>query len=543
MHTPSVLRRFLWWSAGLAFLAVVTAGAWAPFVVRAAVEKDYHFLEVRIDAHVLPNGDLVLEERRTFAFKNGPFSFAYFEVDDPLARLRDLTISEVRVGGGETPVTPDYASHSMAAEAFQARWSFMAEDEERTWIFRYRMSCGIDVYSDTAHLFWQFIGTGWDEPTDRASVTVHLPGRSTGSFDRPGACDPDVRPFAPIGTATPLEGGDVRAWGHGPLNGEVRLVDPQTIVFDVRDVPPASFVEGSILFPTDAVPLAPLTGDRPRMVQILEEERALADEANALRRRHRAERAVVVALFVLVPLACALLALMAWLRDRVPGVPRILREPPEDDPVEAAFLWAEYRGRFAPLEAYRTQMLRMVTIGAVELRADGRVTDPRDLTIVKRKEPKDLDNPVDADFQALIFGTEADGDGVRQVSVKQPKPPRTGSTALNRYTKWLSAAKRRVAASILRIKKGDARIESWGVAFVALGSIGYGLWTAWFGLGGPIGYWLIPVGLTSMILSLRTIPPRLDPALRERIERLKSFRRFLRRFSLLPDAPAMAVIV
>ena len=261
------------------------------------------------------------------AFKNGPFSFAYFEVDDPFARLRNFTISEVRDGGRETPVTPDYASHSVATEAFQARWSFTAEDEERKWIFRYRMSCGIDVYSDTAHLFWQFIGTGWTEPTDRASVTVHLPGRSTGTFDRPGACDPDERPLVPIGSATPLEKADVRAWGHGPLNGEVRLVDPQTIVFDVRDVPPASFVEGSILFPTDTVPLAPVTVDRPRMNQILEEERSLANEANALRRRHRAERAAVVTLLVLVPLACALLALMAWLRDRVPGVPRILREP------------------------------------------------------------------------------------------------------------------------------------------------------------------------------------------------------------------------
>ncbi len=89
-------------------------------------------------------------------------------------------------------MTPDYASHSIVTEGFQAQWSYRAEDETRTWVFRYRVACAVDVYTDTAHLYWQFIGSGWDEPTEHALITVHLPDApSMGLFPRRQECNPD----------------------------------------------------------------------------------------------------------------------------------------------------------------------------------------------------------------------------------------------------------------------------------------------------------------------------------------------------------------
>ena len=69
---------------------MTTAGIWLPPIITHAVEKDYDFPEVTIDATVLPNGDIRLEETRTFDFQNGPFTYAYFNVDDPLDRVRDF---------------------------------------------------------------------------------------------------------------------------------------------------------------------------------------------------------------------------------------------------------------------------------------------------------------------------------------------------------------------------------------------------------------------------------------------------------------------
>ena len=96
---------------------MTTAGIWLPPIITHAVEKDYDFPEVTIDATVLPNGDIRFEETRTFDFQNGPFTYAYFNVDDPLDRVRDFTIAERLDDGTEVPVEPDSVGHSIVTEA------------------------------------------------------------------------------------------------------------------------------------------------------------------------------------------------------------------------------------------------------------------------------------------------------------------------------------------------------------------------------------------------------------------------------------------
>ena len=537
MKTRSTWKTWLWRLFLLGFVALVTMGLWLPPIVSRAVEKDYDFPEVTIDATVLPNGDLRLEETRTFDFRNGPFTYAYFNVDDSRDHVRDFSIAERLDDGTEVPVEPDYASHSIVTEGFQSQWSYEAEDEERTWVFRYRVACAVDVYPDTAHLYWQFIGSGWDKATRHAVITVHLPEiPSTGSFERPRRCHPDetVQPVDGI----PLEPGEVRAFGHGPLNGEVTFVDPQTIRYEVNDVPPLSYVEGSILFPADAVPLAVQT-DRPGLETILARERVWADEANALRARHDTERAWVLYLLIGVPVALALLVLLARYRDRVPGVPKLLEQPPEDDPVEGAVLWSAWQGHLSPQSAYRAQVLKLVRLGAVEMKADGQVTDPKELTLVRKLDALDLQSEIDQDFMWLLFGR---GDGaVEEISLKHPKPRKADSSAT--YAGWWSGLKGKTGDVVRRIQKGDARLESTLSAVVAIGAAGYGIWTAAWGLGGSIGWLLLPVSALSLVAALALIHARLGLEDRTRVKRLEAFRRYLRDFSDLPNAPALAVVI
>jgi uncharacterized membrane protein len=521
----------------LAFIALVTMGLWLPPIITHAVEKDYLFPEVDIDATVLPNGDLMLEETRTFDFQNGPFTYAYFNVNDPLDHVRDFTIAEKLDDGTEVPVTPDYASHSIVTEGFQSQWSYSAEDDTRTWVFRYRVACAVDVYSDTAHLYWQFIGSGWDQPTQHAVITVHLPGHSVGDLRRPRECHPDEGVIADIGQ-TPLTRGEVRAFGHGPLNGEVTFVNPQTIRYDVRDVPPLSFVEGSILFPADAVPTAVATGE-PGLERILDQERVWVDEANALRERHETERDWVLYLLIGVPVALALLVLLARYRDRVPGVPKILEQPPEEDPVQGSVLWSAWAGHLSPQNAYRAQLLKLARLGAIQMKADGRVSDPKDLTLVRKMDAMDLQTELDQDFMWLLFGHGEDA--VDEVSVNHPKPRKAASSGT--YAAWWSGVKMKSGDITLRIRKGDARLESTVAAIVAIGAAVYGVWTAVWGLGGAIGWWLVPVAAISLVVALIKIHARLGLEDRTRVKRLEVFRTYLKDFSDLPNAPALAVVI
>jgi uncharacterized membrane protein YgcG len=447
---------------------------------------------------------------------------------------------EVLADGSERPVDTDFQLHSIVTDGYQAKWSYVAEDETRTWRFRYRVACAVRAYEDTAHLYWQFVGVGWDKPTDHVVATVHLPGRFSGDLERPVACDPDTDDPLPMAELdpTPLGRGEVRAFGHGPLNGEVSFVDPQTIRYEAWDVPALSYVEGSILFPTDVVPLAaPTAGEQ--LEAALERERRWSEEANAVRSRHETERGWAIGLLIGVPVALAALVAVARVRDRVPRVPPILEQPPGDDPVGAALLWSAWRGFLSPQNAYRAQLLRLARLGAIELRAEGRVSDPKELTIVRRMDALDLPTEADQDFMWLLFGRGSDS--VDEVAVGRTRPLRRGG--YDRYTKWLEATKQRSAGLIRRIQKGDARLESTGAAVVAMAGAGYGVWTAAWGLGGPIGWWLVPVSAMALIVTLRIVPARLALPDRTRVMRLAAFRRYLRDFSDLPNAPALAVIV
>jgi uncharacterized membrane protein YgcG len=320
----------------------------------------------------------------------------------------------------------------------------------------------------------------------------------------------------------------------------VRFAAPDTIVYDVHDIPPLNFVEGSILFPTDALPLAPQQAGE-QLGPILAQERTWAAEANALRRRHDAERRWVLYLLIGVPALLALLVLMAKARDRVPGIPNVLEQPPDEDAVTGALLWSAWRGHLSPQNAYRAQLLRLARLGAIEIQADGLVTDPKDLTLIRKVDALDMQGEVDQDFLWLIFGRGEDA--VDRVSLKHPKPRKKGADAASRYSTWFEAAKQRSGGMIRRIQKGDARIESVGAVAVAIAGAGYGIWTAVWGLGGAIGWWLVPVSAVAMIVALILIPARLNVEDRTRVLKLAAFRRYLKDFSDLPNAPALAVVI
>ncbi|HEX6230939.1 MAG TPA: hypothetical protein VF029_04450 [Actinomycetota bacterium] len=135
------------------------------------------------------------------------------------------------------------------------------------------------------------------------------------------------------------------------------------------------------------------------------------------------------------------------------------------------------------------------------------MSDPRDLTIVRRIDAFDLPTVVDQDFLWLLFGRGEDQ--VDEVSVSNPRPRTASGETLSSYSKWFQGVRSRSGEILRRIQKGDARIESTGAAVVSIGAAGYGIWTAVWGLGGGLGWWLVPVSALSLISALRAIPARL----------------------------------
>jgi len=211
----------------------------------------------------------------------------------------------------------------------------------------------VNAYPDGAHLYWQFIPNGFDKPTAYAHVVIHVPGHAV-TTRRPNApCNPDATAggSAPVPT-TPLLPGQLRAWGHGPLQGAVSIPTVQSVVLDIADLKPFQFVEGSVLFPVDAVPLeaftpsgsgpdvqaGPVTGERGAGPGSAVGGSGKRDQTTAPHDRSRVEGCALA-----FPVLLAAMLIVAARRDRVPGVPALLPEPPEDiHPVDLAALWCAY---------------------------------------------------------------------------------------------------------------------------------------------------------------------------------------------------------
>jgi uncharacterized membrane protein len=496
-------------------------------------DKDYRFPSVLIDATVNPDGSLTLDERRTWDF-DGDFSFITYTIDWPAELIDDLDVSERGVSLSAVPAG--------TADGISVTWSFRASDERRTFRLRYRALCAVDVYEDAAHLLWQFVGTGHEKETGLVRIRVHVPEAARERFSRPTGICPAAAGGGDIRTR-PLQDGEIRAWGHGPLAGRVRILDPQTVEFVVRDVPAFTFVEGSVLFPDRSVPFVPFEAGQTRE-SILAEERALAEETNALRRRHDVETVLVWVLLFLVPLYCAVMVLVARRRDRVPGVPRYLQEPPEDiHPVDLAMLWSASRSSVEPKNAYRAQLLHLTRTGVIEVQAVGRVTDPEDFQLRLLRKA----DGIDGEFAEFLFS----GDGEGPVSMKSIKNKGSRATEL---TDWWKKAGKRSKAVVTKVIKSRWRWERTAMTLAVLPVAVYG-WVRSIGGGfddggplfeglvGPIALVLSVVAILSRFLAGAVMPPRLPRKLRERVARWAAFRRFLKEFSTFDDAPTLAVVV
>lgn len=525
---PLVRRSFL-----VALVLLAVAGPFA----RPALAKSYSFPLVRIDATLGPDGSLRVLERRTFAF-DGSFTGADWTVDWPSKLVRGLTVGEGDASVGATIVGN--------ARSVTASWAFQAHDEERTWTISYTALCAARVSSDAAHLLWMFVGT-WGVPTDRVEVALHLPDVPLHPPPRPARC-PTGTASPPIGPSRVLGEHEARAWGHGPYNGEVAFPDPSTVTFAVTDLRGDQYVEGSILLPPEAIPLMP-AGPKPTYAKILAKETRLASEANqardeevrrqaellrereeASRRRADADRVSLVAAALAVLLAPGLIAL-ARRRDRR-GMPDLLQQPPDTThPAELAFLWSAYAGETSPKNVYRAQLLHLADERVIDLRAVGLVSAPTDLVVRLVGEPRP-DGP-DADFVGFLFP-----EGSPKEVALSALTPATRPKALRR---WWDDVGQKGGAAAARLRGGRARgvtvlsfLVFVAAIFVAMNAAA---WGARAGVVAPLA------GFLAWMAVLKGTPPRLPAEDRERFGKWLAFRRFLRGFSSLGEAPALAVTV
>ncbi|MDZ4133313.1 MAG: DUF2207 domain-containing protein [Dethiobacteria bacterium] len=306
-------------SASFLFVSLVICAAvnlFFPAVAGAQDDRSFHFPSVIIEAEVNPDGTMSVTEERTFRFDGryrGAWAYIYLKHN---AAIRDVLVSEGGEPYREMPVgtqdIPGIFYVEYESDQIYIDWSYEANNEDRTFTLSYVVDNAVLVHEDVAELYWQFIGDEWGERADYVRVTLTLPAGANHE--------------------------DVRAWGHGPLTGEVFIESPTTIVWEVEDLPAWTILEGRVAFPLELVAQAKNYTGKDGLPGMLADEQKWANQANRRRTMARVDFFLGPLLF-LVMLVFYIVAKIGEKRSPDAYKGDYYRELPGDySPAEAGYL-------------------------------------------------------------------------------------------------------------------------------------------------------------------------------------------------------------
>jgi hypothetical protein len=223
------------------------------------------------------------------------------------------------------------------------------------------------------------------------------------------------------------------------------------------------------------------------------------------------------------------MVVVARLRERAPGVPRTLSEPPEPKirPPRLALEWSGYRRKPDTQNAFRSQILHLASERVIDIRPLGTVSEAMNYELIPRKTPPD---DLDAMFVDALFPEGA------PLRTNEMKP---GPRQIEKLSKWWDAIVTAAKGGGMRIRRSSlllfvvlVTVLFWAIPLTVISELPG--WYPWAAVG---------VSLVCLVGLRRVLPMLYPPERAERMQRWAAFRRYLKRFSSLPNAPTAAVVI
>ena len=515
----------------LLLLAAGTAG----LAAGPAAAKSFSITGVKVDAQVMPNGDLRVTDSRTLDF-SGNFHYVYWD-------LATEGSDEIVVRGASGPAAGDpattvaydlseYAVVGMAsgevgtyavdpgAGVVTVQLNFDVTDATAVFTVEYVAKGAAKRFTDTAQLYWQFIGADTAVDSGDVSVTVHLPDGVTKD--------------------------QVKAWAHGPLWGTVTIEPDASVLMTVDPLPANTFVEGRILFPATALSKAKQQPGA-KLEEALAEEQQWADEANRDRLWARVKVVLWTVLGAGFPLAAIVLIIVLYFRYGREPKPQFqaqyLRDLPQPHlpPALAAFIWNMGSVGSGDVTATLLDLVnrKVIDLERVVAVKDGFFKDSEKVTYKLTLHDERLEELLDYERQLCEFLFHQMADGNELVLSELKEIAKTHRTS---FAKGFQTWKNKVEKEGEKRGYLDAKADrmafvasAWAfVAIVAAGAAGIfsGFW--WFFLGVPVGIVLIFVA--------RAVKRRSVEAA-ELHAQYEALQRYLKDFGRLDEKPPDAVVL
>jgi len=212
-----------------------------------AEERSFRIGEVDIHARIDSVGDMHVTEEDTYHF-DGVFNGIIVDLDESQS---DGIVDFQAVEAAEQGDIPLRSELTTDGSKLQYRVYSASQDETKVFRFTYTVKNVVQVYADTAELYWKFFDDRNQNTLESVTIAVELP-----------------------------EGGEreaIHAFGHGPESGIVKVEDGGVVQYQVGMLQPGALLEARVLFPGSYVPDSMKVSPDAMLEAILEEERKWAE--------------------------------------------------------------------------------------------------------------------------------------------------------------------------------------------------------------------------------------------------------------------------
>lgn len=175
------------------------------------------------DVQLNADGTVDVEEEWNIRVSDTNTLFKTFDLDSTkYGKITNVKVSDITDGMAKEFInTGVYAYHvekggfyalDRSSKEFEIAWGVSIDNtENKVYKIKYTITDAIKKYNDCSEFYWQFIGKTNAIPANKVTGKIKLPSAVSDKEN-------------------------LKVWAHGPLNGNIQIVDNETVSFEVKDV-------------------------------------------------------------------------------------------------------------------------------------------------------------------------------------------------------------------------------------------------------------------------------------------------------------------
>ncbi len=285
-----------------------------------AEANSYSIDNMDIQATIQSDGSVKIEQELTYKFNghyNGiyitvPYNFTDIEneeiikndrIDDDIYNGESVLVEKVVLENSETSFSlgAEYSTQNGDNGVYtetntdgikKIKIYSPSTDEEKTFKIYYTINNLCVKHNDIGELYYNFIGGAWDETIKKLNIDIYLPNNNS----------------------------DIKIWGHGPYNGESKIINNRHANFNVKNVKPGQYVAARILFDNQNIINSTKESKIDAIGIVLADEKAILDNKEG-----KDKFTEYILLFALILLIYWIVLLLIFEKDKK-YIPMIIEE-------------------------------------------------------------------------------------------------------------------------------------------------------------------------------------------------------------------------